>query len=372
MKHLSILVKPASSLCNMRCHYCFYVDVSSNRTVRSYGIMSEETAESIIDHVLSDLQKGDLLTVAFQGGEPTVAGLPCIRHFVEYLREKAVGIDLEFALQTNGLLLDDTWCAFLKEHDFLVGLSLDGPAQIHNANRVDDKGQGTFYAVMEARRRLKQYGVEHNILCVLTEDTARHPQQLWKFVCEQRLRYIQFIPCLDELEGCGQDWALTPKRFFEFYSALFDLWHKEVGKGRYVSVKLFDDIANLFFRRQVTACGMTGQCSLQYVVEADGSVYPCDFYVMDEYKLGNLTVQTPLELAQHYRSECKNQPEWVLREICASCRYRTMCGGGCKRMRENMYIAGDYCGYRELLNRILVPLCEDAGQIMRHPERFKF
>lgn len=367
MKQLSVLIKPASSLCNLRCKYCFYADVSSSREVRSYGVMSRETSERIIDQLFLDLESGDALTIAFQGGEPTLAGLPFFEHFVAYTAEKSSDVTVSYALQTNGILLDDSWCAFLKKHNFLVGLSWDGPPALHNKNRMDEKGQGTYSSILEARRKLQRHGIEHNILCVLTNETARHPQQIWSFIEAQKIDYIQFIPCLDELDGSGQSWALTPKRFCSFYTALFELWHKRLLSGRYVSVKLFDDIANLFVFGRATACGITGRCGMQYVIESDGSVYPCDFYVLDDYRLGNAARQSPEQLMSEYHRRGMGGCRAPLPAPCGACPYLDACQGGCRRMETAMYIDGDTCGYRELLDRILIPLCRDARMLASQP-----
>lgn len=363
MKHLSVLIKPASSLCNLRCKYCFYADVSNSREICSYGVMSYDTADRIIDNLFSDLEDGDALSIAFQGGEPTMAGLPWLEHFVSYAKCKNPSVTLNFALQTNGILLDDAWCHFLKQHKFLVGLSWDGPPSIHNKNRVDAQGQGTYSTILDTRRRLLKHGVDHNILCVLTSEAARHPQQVWKFIEDQKIDYIQFIPCLDDLGSNNQNWALTPMRFYRFYTALFDSWHAAVQNGKYISIKLFDDIANLFVYRQVTACGLTGHCSMQCVIEADGSVYPCDFYVLDEYKLGSLRTDSLSELFQSYFRSKFDDIRPQLPPLCTQCKYASACSGGCKRMRNSMYIDGNFCGYRALLDDILDPLCRDAQKL---------
>lgn len=365
MKHISVLIKPASSLCNLRCKYCFYANVSDLRQVRSYGIIQPETSRRIVENIFSVLEDGDLLTLAFQGGEPSVAGLPCLEQFVSCVSSQPKKVQVEYAFQTNGTLLDDSWCEFLKKHNFLVGLSLDGPARFHNANRVDANGQGTFREVMETKRRLDRYGIEYNVLCVLTNELARHPGQIWKFLLDNRIRYVQFIPCLDELEPTGSPYALTPRRFHSFCSALYRLWHDTLMEGTYISVKLFDDIANLFLYRRVTACGITGQCSMQYVTEADGSVYPCDFYVLDQYKLGDLTRDPLPALWERYRSSGFQCSRGRLPDGCTGCRYQNACGGGCKRMERSMYIDGDFCGYRALLDDILDPLCRDARMLAR-------
>ncbi|MDL2327594.1 radical SAM protein [Ruminococcaceae bacterium OttesenSCG-928-A11] len=159
------MLKPASALCNLRCRYCFYADVSSLRGVPNYGIMSGETAHDVIGNIYRDLEDGDEITLAFQGGEPTLAGLDFFKGFVAGVERQPVRARVNWALQTNGVLLDRDWCAFLREKHFLVGLSLDGDAAQHNANRVDGHGQGSFAQVMAAKRLLEAAGVDYNVLC---------------------------------------------------------------------------------------------------------------------------------------------------------------------------------------------------------------
>ena len=327
MKQVSVMLKPASSLCNMRCRYCFYADVSEQRQVQSFGIMSRETARRLIANVLDSLQSGDTVTFAFQGGEPTLAGLDFFRDFVRAATEEtaAQGKQLHFhyALQTNGLLLDGDWCRFLREQDFLVGLSLDGSAEFHDENRLDAAGKGTFSRVIRAKRLLEASGVQYNILWVLSNRVARFPQKVWKFLCEQDIRYVQFIPCLAELNATGASpAALTPERFSAFYTRLLPLWAEALRRGEYRSIKFFDDFFNLLLRRQVTACGFTGQCSNQLVVEADGSVYPCDFYVLDAWNCGDLAKKPLSEiLSSPVAATFLRRPRRAA-PLCEGCRWK--------------------------------------------------
>lgn len=347
------MIKPVSSACNMRCKYCFYADEASRRSVPSFGRMTEETSDAVLAHLFADLEPGDHLTVAFQGGEPTLAGLDYFRHFVDETGKYAgKGVEVDYALQTNGLLLDDAWCAFLREKRFLVGLSLDGPAEFHNGNRLDADLRGTFRRVAEAKERMDRHGVEYNLLTVLTNQLARHPKQIWKFLLDQGVNFVQFIPCLGPLEGEGGGYALTPERYASFYTALYALWEQEYRGGHYVSVKLFDDLINLLAFGRCNACGLLGRCQAQLIVEADGGVYPCDFYVLDEWRVGSLKEQS---LRAVYESP--GMERFLRREAeqppgCGGCPYRAMCNGGCKRMRAEVFCAASdgTCGHRLLLD----------------------
>jgi uncharacterized protein len=369
VKRLSLLIKPASSLCNMRCRYCFYADVGARRSIPSYGLMKAETARNIIDNAFKGLTGGDEVTFAFQGGEPSLAGLPWFEDFTAHVSRTGGGrASVRYAFQTNGLLLDRDWAAFFKQHGFLVGLSLDGSRGLHDRNRLDAEGRGSWERAMEAKRLLDENQVDYNILCVLTNELAGESEKVWDLILREKIRYIQFIPCLEGLPGeapaggAERSQGLRPPRFAQFYSRLFSLWLRELEAGRYVSVKLFDDTANYFFKGIVSACGADGRCGPQFVVEADGGTYPCDFYVLDSYKTGNLSLQGPEEIfnspvARAFRGEEKTGEPPA--RICGECQYRRLCRGGCKRMRNAMYHGeGNFCGYRTFLDKCLDRLGE--------------
>lgn len=352
MKHIAVMIKPASSLCNLRCRYCFYAEVSDSREVRSFGVMEQSVAVRMIRNVFTGLTQGDTVSFAFQGGEPTLAGLDFFRFFTDEVKKVCGAVRVSYALQTNGILLDDKWCEFLKERRFLVGLSLDILPELHNANRLNPQKQGTYSQVRDAKALLEKHGVDYNILTVLTNSLARHPRQVWDALCAQNIQYVQFIPCLGELEGGTSPFALTPARFASFYTQLFRLWAADFEHGKYRSVKLFDDLIHLLAFGSRNACGITGQCMPQIVAEADGSVYPCDFYAMDEYRVGNLAESTIEEIyTQPGMAAFRNRPTTGL-NLCTACQYRGICGGGCPRMRREVcgIQSAKQCGYQLFLD----------------------
>lgn len=363
MKHISVLVKPASGLCNIRCQYCFYADVTSLREVESYGRMKQETTEKMIAQLFVDLVDGDTLTLAFQGGEPTLAGLPYFKKVQELVEEqqRLKKVTVNYAIQTNGMVINQAWCQFLKENNFLVGLSIDGHPMYHDLHRLDTKGRGTFHRVIETKRLFDQYEIEYNVLCVLTNQLAKEPKKIYQFMQKEKLEYIQFIPCLDELNAEKRSsYALTPERFASFYRQMLRLWLDELASGTYRSIKFFDDVFNLFVNRQVNACGLVGNCQIQYIIEADGSVYPCDFYVLDEYRLGYIQEQSLRELFEQDVSKLFLCEKPALSSLCQSCPFVQMCHGGCKRMRDAMYInpKEDFCGYQTFLKEFLPKIPE--------------
>ena len=358
MKRINLLFKPASSLCNMRCRYCFYHDISADRDIPSYGIMLPETQDKTLDNVFSCLEPGDEITIGFQGGEPALAGLQWFRDFAEKVRALKGGVKVSYTFQTNGTLLDESWCDFFKEHNFLVGLSIDGGKRFHDQNRLTNSGEPTFEKCMKAKELFLKMQVEYNILCVLTNDLAREPEKVWRFILHEHIRFIQFIPCLADLGSRDEKTPLRPALFAQFYTRLLALWIREFEKGNYISVKLFDDTVNYFYKGMRTSCGIDGKCQNQFVIEADASVYPCDFYCSDEYRIGNLMTHNIRELFDNQEALgfLNEKPE--LSEICETCRHVTKCQGGCKRMQGIMYaLRGDpICGYGSFLEKCLGPL----------------
>lgn len=369
MKQINLMLKPASSACNLRCRYCFYADLAGKRDTFCFGSMSDNTVDRMLKNIRRDLNAGDAVSFAFQGGEPTLAGLDWYERFVSKAEEILQGMQIHYSLQTNGTLLNEKWAEFLATHHFLVGLSIDGMAKCHNACRPDASGKGTYHLVMDAMHLLERNQVEFNVLCTLTAEIARHPNQIWNWLCQNEIRYVQFTPCLNELDSPGKSpYALHPEKFASFYIRLFELWSQDYVRGKYRSIKLFDDVVNLLAYGMPTACGIHGRCQPQLVVEADGSVYPCDFYCVDSCRLGNLRESTPVELTGS-ETACafRNRPRDGM-ELCEACRYRNFCGGGCRRMQREVYCipGGCSCGYRTFLDAAMPVLQRIAMQQRRY------
>lgn len=368
MPSLSLMLKPVSSQCNMRCDYCFYFDLADHRERAFHGRMSKEEADLFVQNVFQGLAEGTELILSFQGGEPLLAGLAFYQDLVSKVEVHKGESPVSYAIQTNGLLVDEAWCRYFLENDFLVGLSLDGLASGHDLYRKDPSGKGTYSRVLKAKRLLERHGVKTNILSTLTDQLARHPQKVWRFLIDEKIDHIQFTPCLGPLSGQKAPWTLSPRRFHRFYLDLFQAWKKAVLGRQYVSIKLFDDIVNYFVRKQVTACGMDGKCRVQHVVEADGGLYPCDFYVLDEYKTGSLLDKPLEELESDHQKNPFLQDMGPLNEVCQACPHLHHCKGGCKRMAGVMYVDEDgFCGYRQLLDDIGQELCQLGEWVLTWP-----
>ncbi|MCM1237381.1 MAG: radical SAM protein, partial [Ruminococcus flavefaciens] len=275
MRHINFLIKPASSLCNLRCKYCFYEDEAVNRHSKSLGIMTPETAQRLIERAYSEIEPGGTVNFAFQGGEPTVAGLEFFRTFTANARARCPkGAAISFAIQTNGTLLDEEWAEFFHDEHYLVGLSMDGFRQLHDKYRVDNKGNGTWSGVTRALNLLKKHNVDVNALCVVTGRCARSPGQTYRELKKLGFRYIQFIACLDPIgdERGSMPYSLTPEAYGQFLCNVFDLWYADWARGQYHSVRLFDDFVHILLGNGASTCATCGTCGEYFVVEGDGSV----------------------------------------------------------------------------------------------------
>lgn len=334
MPPLSVLVKPASSSCNLRCSYCFYADEASIRAVPNCGLMPEAVSHALIEKALEAAE--DSVTFLFQGGEPTLAGLDFYRDFVSRVQGTASpALAVQYAIQTNGTLLDKEWCRFFKEEHFLVGLSLDGSRECHDRFRRDEAGRGSYDRVLQAARLLEQAGVEYNILTVVTGYLARHIQSVFTALCRDGFRFQQYIHCLEplrELRG-GQDYSLSPKQYGKFLKTLFDLWYRELERGRYWSIRWFDNLLWMLSGHVPEQCSMRGCCGPQYLVEADGSVYPCDFYGLDEFRLGNIRDHSWEELDRAREASGFVESSQHVPEMCGRCQWYPLCRNGCRRDR---------------------------------------
>lgn len=331
MPPIHMLIKPASSLCNMRCRYCFYADVSQQREVPSYGVMSEETLRVLVQKTLAFAQ-GEC-TFAFQGGEPTLAGLDFYRTLITLQKTYNVHkVRIHNAIQTNGLVVDSEWAQFFHKNGFLVGLSLDGDAQIHNAVRPDQMDKGTHARVSRAADLLAKYGCEYNILCVVTQPVARHGGRVYNHL--KRHRFLQFIPCLDGFDGSRTELSLTPEAYGRFLQTTFDLYYDDLMRGNYISVRTFDNYVRMLAGYPPENCAMQGICTCNPVVEGDGSIYPCDFYVVDTWRLGNIHDDDLPKMLHGGRIAQFVEPSRTRDERCDDCEWLFLCRGGCRRERE--------------------------------------
>jgi uncharacterized protein len=328
----SLLIKPVSAVCNLACTYCFYLD----RDADPYGDlpgrqMSLETLERLVDTWM--FYSWPQSTFALQGGEPTLAGLDYFLKLVEFQKQYGRdGQSVSNSIQTNAILIDDAWCAFLKEYNWLVGASLDGPEEVHDRYRLNQGGAPTWKRVMENVERMRKKGVEYNILCVVSQANVEQPKPLYRFLRSIGADNLQFIP-LAEFDPAGNPlpFTITPEQYGRFLVELFDVWWPE---RRKVRVRFFDNLAEAVAGQPPGNCTLLETCDSYVVVEYNGDVFPCDFFVEREWKLGNIDFDSWPEIARRQKRYAFAANKTLPRPECQACEYQQICHGGCPKLRH--------------------------------------
>ncbi len=350
---INVMLKPASGSCNLRCRYCFYADIQGNRETKNYGMMSVATLEAIVKKTLAYERRE--CTIAFQGGEPTLAGLDFFRELIRIQKEYNVnGVKISNALQTNGIGLDDEWAEFFVKNNFLVGLSLDGMQGKHDMFRVHADGSGTFDEVLKTAAVFDAHKVEYNILTVVNSKTAQNIKRTYEFFKKHGFLYQQYIPCLEPFTDTSKhDYSLTPHLYATFLKDLFDLWYDDISKHNFIYIRYFENLLGMINGYPPESCGMAGHCMAQNVIEADGSVFPCDFYMLDEYKIGNLVTDCFEEIEANRHKIKFIENSYKVEEECKGCKWLQICRGGCRREREDggLLILNRHCeAYKEFFD----------------------
>jgi serine-type anaerobic sulfatase-maturating enzyme len=363
----SLLIKPASAVCNLDCEYCFYLD----RDADPYKAlparrMTAETIERIVDTYLFYSYPGGAF--AFQGGEPTLAGLPFFEKLVRLQQEHGrSGQSVSNSLQTNAVLLDENWCALFREYNWLLGVSLDGPEEVNDLYRYNKERRGTWKRVMQSIDLLKKHRVEFNILCVLSQANVGKAKELYRFYRGIGIDHMQFIP-LAEFDGKGNPlpFTITPTQYGRFLCDLFDVWWPE---RRKVRVRLFDNIAEAVAGQKPGTCTMHETCDSYVVVEYNGDVYPCDFFVESDWKLGNVNLDSWAEIARRTRRYNFASKKTLAHPECQVCEYQSICHGGCPKFRHGPNRRFDeldyFCeAYKMIYGRSVEPLRAEVKRLM--------
>jgi len=332
MQPFTLLIKPSGSDCNVDCTYCFY-KCRAPQVGTGRQRMSDEVLEKLIKDYLG--LRFHLCGFAWQGGEPTLMGLDFYQRAVELQKMYGIaGQEVGNSLQTNALLLDNAdWCRFLHENKFLVGISIDGPKELHDHYRLDLGGHGTWERVMRAIECCKEHKVEFNTLTLVNHLTADHPDEIFDFLIGLGVRYLQFIPCveLDPQTGGIAGFSVAPKQYGDFLCRVFDRW-LAFGPQR-LSIRDFDSILSHYVGGHHTICTFDRQCSQYIVIEHTGDVFPCDFFVEPKWRLGNL-FETPMEhLAAGAQKKAFARRKQNLTNKCLVCRHLALCRGGCLKDR---------------------------------------
>ncbi len=348
MQSISVLIKPVSSSCNMHCDYCFYEDVSRCREDFCMGKMSFNTIETIVKNAF--VYAKDLVTFMFQGGEPTLIGLPFYKFFIECVKKYNINnINYQISLQTNAYALNDDYCKFFHDNNILVGVSLDGNKDTFDIYRHTKNKESAFLRVFENIERLKKHNVNFNILSVVTDESLKHFDSSYKFFLEHGFYYLQYISLIEDFNKKDNGPSLSQDGFKTFLFKSFDNFYNTLLNGEYVSIRHIDNYLSILMNNYAVSCNQVGHCSIQYVIEANGNVYPCDFYVLDEYLLGNIHTHTFAEMKANDIAHKFLDCSYVVANECSSCPYNFICRNGCRRDRVNGL--NKYCkAYKEFFS----------------------
>jgi uncharacterized protein len=333
MPGIHVVAKPIGPVCNIRCDYCFYLEKQALfRAGEQYRMPDKVLSAFIAKYIAS--QPTPVVEFVWQGGEPTLLGIDFFRRVVELQKPFAKEKVIANSLQTNGTLLDDEWCRFLKRHEFMVGISLDGPKEIHDRYRKDRKGRGTFEQVMRGLKVLQEHRIEYNVLACVGRDTAARPLDVYRCLRGAGIEFIQFTPVVERREGQGEvtPWSVEPEAWGDFLIAIFEEWvRNDVGK---VFVMNFEWALNAWIGNPSPVCVHARQCGRSLVIEHNGDVYACDHCVYPEYRLGNILSD---DLAKMVRESLESgfgvSKETALPGWCRDCDVLAACRGGCPKHR---------------------------------------
>ncbi|MBS3789082.1 anaerobic sulfatase maturase [Candidatus Bipolaricaulota bacterium] len=327
----NLLIKPSGPACNLGCSYCFYL----NKKVLYPGKtrMDLDTAESMISQLMDS---GERATFSWQGGEPTLMGLDFFKEVIELQKKHGrSGQQVTNTIQTNGVLLTEEWADFLSKYNFLVGLSLDGPRDLHDAYRTYPNGEGSFEDVMEAANLLQSKGVEFNILSVINSRTVKQPKRIVNFFLQQDFTHLQFIPAIEVEKGEEgkkiASFSPRPKEVGKFLDTIFSRWSENFPPD--FSVRYFDSLLQTSLGRDPGMCKVDAECGSYLVVEHNGDVYPCDFYVEKDKKLGNLEEEPISVIENKEKFKQFSRAKTKFSDKCKDCNYQMYCYGGCQRYR---------------------------------------
>jgi uncharacterized protein len=355
----SILIKPAGPDCNMACAYCFYRGKEALFPGSPVHRMSDDILEETIRQFMA--QPAPALSIGWQGGEPTLMGLPFFEKAIAFQIRYGKGKSVGNGLQTNGVLIDREWAAFLKKYNFLVGLSLDGPAHIHDRCRSFSGGQRTWRNAADAAKLLLDSGVNVNALVVVNDYSARFPSEIYDFHKSLGLLYMQFIPCVEtdpENPGRAARFSANGEDLGKFLCAVFDLWISDFKDGAPTTfIRFFDSVFFRYVGREPPECDLLAECGNYLVVEHNGDVYACDFFVEDGWKLGNVMERKLDHMLNSTPQRDFGRRKADLPPPCDSCRWLFLCRGGCPKDR-----------IRDARDRGLNHFCEGYKMFFAHAD----
>jgi uncharacterized protein len=363
-----LLTKPTGAVCNLDCKYCFFLSKEMLYPGSRFRMADELLEEYIKQYI--EAQQVPQVTIAWQGGEPTLMGLDFFRRSIEYVNKyKKPGMTVEHTIQTNGTKLDDEWCEFFHEHKFLVGLSVDGPRELNDAYRVDKGGKGTFDQVMRGLSYLKKHNVEFNILTTVHAANADYPLEVYRFFRDELgAKFIQFIPIVERDNETGfqegnkvMDRSVKAEQYGKFLIEIFDEWvRRDVGE---VFVQMFDVALGAWVGQPGAVCVFAPTCGNALALEHNGDLYACDHFVEPDYLLGNIKEEHMIDLIASDKQRKFGQDKLdTLPQYCLECEVRFACHGGCPKNRFINTPDGNpglnylCAGYRAFFNHVDRPM----------------
>ncbi len=359
MKNFSLLIKPASADCNLRCEYCFYIGHLAARKTR----MSYEVLEKIISSYMS--VKLPQYSFGWQGGEPMMMGIDFYKKAIELQKKYAPrGSSVSNGIQTNTTLVDSEAASFFKEYNFLTGVSLDGPAVFHDHYRKTVNGAPTHRAVMRGVENLRRAGADFNILTLVNNNNVKYPETIYKYLREKSFYYHQYIPCVEYDGDKPLPWTISGEEWGNFLLGIFNIWKRRDVKR--VSVRFFDSILNYFVRGVPSTCTIDKNCCQYFVLEHNGDVFPCDFFVDEELKLGNIYDDDFESLGKADLYTGFGEKKADIEDECLSCPYLKLCHGGCQKNRILDRKTVLCSGYRMFYKEALPVFREMADDVRRN------
>lgn len=333
----SVLIKPAGPDCNLRCSYCFYLKNANKFNSSLKHRMNEKTLEEVIQQVM--IQGEQQVSFGWQGGEPTLMGQSFYERAVELQQRYGKNQSVANGLQTNGILIDRNWANFLKKYNFLVGLSIDGPEEIHNRYRLNSNGKGSWSRVVDNAKLLLDKGVAINALTVINDYSVSFPEEIYSFHKDLGLRFMQFIPCIEidtSYKNRLAPFSLSGKKFGYFLCAMFDQWLDDFKDGQpTTSIRYFESLLYNYMEFDSPECTLKQTCGDYLVIEHNGNVYSCDFFVDPEWYVGNVFSKRLVDMLNSQRQQQFGLNKVILEEQCKSCCWLKYCFGGCPKDRIN-------------------------------------
>lgn len=344
-----IMIKPSGSLCNLDCSYCFYLEKEKLYPSVKNWRMSEFALEHFVKQYIESQATNEIL-FAWQGGEPTLLGIDFFEKAIKFQKQYAAGKKIRNTIQTNGVLLNDDWSGFLKENNFLVGLSIDGSREIHDKYRVDKGGHPTFDKVMCGLNILQKYGVEYNTLTVVQKDNSYKALEVYNFLKGIGSKYHQYIPIVERVRKIKSNlelnlikpdyndeaeltpWSVEPLQYGIFLQTIFDEWvRKDVGN---IFVQIFDVALEVWYGQKSSLCVFNETCGQALAIEHNGDLYSCDHYVYEENKLGNIFEKNINELVDSGKQiKFGLDKKLKLPQYCRNCEVKFICNGECPKHR---------------------------------------